>query len=437
MFVGRERELALLNQAYQQQANTLVVVYGREGIGKTSLIKQFVKEREFVYYQAREFSEEEQKRYFDRKKEELLQKAADGKVCFIVDEFDLMQKGYKTFFQEFNSFVESLPEGRVLILLVSSAIQWVENSMVEDMGELAASIHSFIKLKEFTFMEMVDRFPDSTTQECIMIYSVLGGVPAYLEYWNPKETVRRNILRIIVDSKGALHKEAQRFLKMSLRELPYYSTILAVLAEDEPKLNYLYNRTHFSRAKISVYIKNLIQLDVAAKLFSYEPEKKNSVKKGLYTITDSFLKFWYKLIYPNLSELGVMDPEEFYNQFIRRQMDDVAANTYVKVCREFLELMNRCKRLPARFGSFASLYGKNGYVPLIAKSGEGEILVGTCLWSDKPMDMSDFEALLSMIDQIGKDADYYYLFSKSGFTAEIAAMVRNMDNIQMIDLEQM
>ena len=436
MFVGRKKELALLNQAYRLPESALVIVYGREGMGRTSLVKEFVQGKDYVYYQAREFSEEEQRNYLDRKKEELLKKASAGRVCFILDEFDLMPKAHKTFFDELDEFLKTVP-GHVLVILVSSAIQWVENSMVEAMGNLSGAIHSFIKVKEFTFMDMVDRFPDCRTEECITIYGILGGVPAYLNLWNPKETVRRNILRIMLNDTGPLHKEAQRFLKTSLRELSFYSTILAVLAEDEPKLNYLYNRTHFSRAKISVYIKNLIQLDVCAKIFSYEPEKKNSVQKGLYSISDSFIKFWYKLIYPNLSELSMMKPEDFYHRFIRPRLGEVLEHAYIRVCREFMELMNQYNRLPVRFDSFASLYGKAGYVPLVAKGEKGELLVGGCLWSEKPMEMSDFQALLKNIDQIGKEADYYYLFSKSGFTTELAAMAKNMDNIQCIDLEQM
>lgn len=437
MFIGREKELRQLNQAFSLHTNDLIVVYGREGIGKTSLVKKFVQDKEYVYYQARDFSEDEQGQYLNKKKEELLEKAAKGRVCFVIDEFDLMQRAHKNFFSEFGEFLDSVPEGRVLVLLVSSAIQWVENSMVNAMGTFAEKIQSFIKVKEFTFMDMVDRFPDCRTEECIVIYGILGGVPAYLNYWNPKETMRRNILRIILEDTGPLHREAQRFLKTSLRELSYYSTILAVLAEDEPKLNYLYNRTHFSRAKISVYIKNLSQIDVATKIFSYEPEKKNNVQKGLYTISDSFIKFWYKLIYPNLSELSMMEPEEFYREFVRPNLGKVMEHAYIKVCREFMELMNQYNRLPARFDNFASLYGKAGYVPLVARGEKGELLVGECLWSDNPMSMSDFEKLLHNIDQIGKEADYYYLFSKSGFTTELAAMAKNMDNIQCIDLEQM
>lgn len=437
MFVGREKELAILNQSYQAKENTMVVLYGREGIGKTALVRQFLQEKTYVYYQARELSEAEQNRYFQEKMQQVKELAGKRRMIFVVDEFDLMQKGYKNFLADFAKFVQGLPEGNVMILLVSSAIQWVENSMVEDMGELAGRITSFLKLKEFTFVEMVDRFPDSTTEECILIYGILGGVPAYLNYWNPKETLRKNIIRIVLEDKGPMHREAQRFLKTSLRELPFYSTILSVLAEDEPKLNYLYTRTGFSRAKISVYIKNLIQIDVAAKIFSYEPEKRATIQKGLYGITDSFLQFWYKLIYPRMSELSMMEPGEFYDIYVKRQIDMLAEKAYIKVCREFMELMNQYHHLPAKFGNFGSLYGKTGFIPLIANTEKGELLVGRCKWASQPMGMEEFESLLKDIEQTGKEADYYYLFSKEGFTNELSVMAQNMDNIQCIDLEAM
>ncbi len=439
MFVGREKELAMMRQQYQLPENGIVILYGREGIGKTSFIKRFVEDKPFVYYQAREWSEAEQNRCFAEKKEELLTELAqtDKKVCFIVDEFDLMQKGYKNFFADFTQYVKSFQKGRVFLILSSSSVQWVENTMVEDMGELAANINAFIKLKEFTFMEMVDRFPNSSTEECIIIYGIFGGVPAYLDLWNPKETVRKNIIRNILDKRGAMYKEAGRFLRTSLRELPYYNTILSVLAEDEPKLNYLYNRTGFSRAKISVYIKNLIQIDVAAKIFSYETAKKANIQKGLYGITDAFLQFYYKLIYPYLSELQIMEPEEFYAKYMKKQLDEVMEKAYIKVCKEFMELMNRFDRLPSKFGNFGSLYGKSGFIPLIAGNDKGELLIGSCKWSNRPMGMQEFEQLLKDMEQTGKEADYYYLFSKEGFTTELAAMAQNMNNIQCIDMEQM
>ena len=51
------------------------------------------------------------------------------------------------------------------------------------------------------------------------------------------------------------------------------------------------------------------------------------------------------------------------------------------------------------------------------------------------MNVREFESLLRDITQIGKDADYYYLFSKEGFTPELAKMAEGMKNINCIGLE--
>lgn len=445
MFVGRKRELNKLNESYTKSGIPVVVLYGREGIGKTALADEFVKDKDYVYYMGRELSKEEQNHYFqdvlkvvDKKASAMARSAsATGqKVCFVMDEFDLMQKAYKDFFAEFREYVEqSAWEDHVMLILISSSVQWAENQMVNDMGEFASLIQYVIKLKEFTFLEMVKRFPDSPTEECITIYSILGGIPAYLDLWDTSKDVKQNIISLILDRKGFLRKEATRFLKTSLRELPYYNTILSVLAEDEPKLNYLYNRTGFSRAKISVYIKNLIQIDVAEKYFSYEAKKKDSTLKGLYGISDRFLHFWYKFVFPNSTALECGEADRFYENYIRNKLPAFVEQTYVRVCKEFLTLMNQYGKLPAKFRVPETFYGKDGMIPVIA-DGEGDkLLVGWCKWSVDPMEGSDFEKLLELTEQLGQEADYYYLFSKEGFVNELTAMASGMDNIELVDLE--
>ncbi len=440
MFIGREKEKKQLDACFKKNDNDIVILYGREGVGKTTLVKEFAQDKTVIYYHAREFSEKEQNRYFEKKKEELskfLLQPARGKGCFVIDEFDLMQKGYKEFFKDFISYLKTLPIGQVMILLVSSSVQWVENKMAEEAPELIGEVSTLIKLREFSFMEMVDRFPNSTTEEIISIYGILGGVPEYLDLWNPKESLRKNIIRLFLEEHAPLRKEPSRFLKTVLRELPFYNTILSVLAEDEPKLNYLYNRTGFSSAKISVYIKNLIQLDVASKIFSFEPDKRDAVQKGLYGITDSLLKFYFKLIYPNMSDLTILTPEEFFAKHIKDNLAQIMESAYIRVCREFMDLMSRCGHLSERFGTFGSLYGKTGFIPLVSRSETGKIIVGNCKWSAKPMSMRDFEELLDSTGQLGKEADYFYLFSKEGFAPELTAMSQNMDNINCIALADM
>ena len=43
MFVGRKRELAALQSRYQQHSYECFIIYGRRRIGKTALIRQFIK----------------------------------------------------------------------------------------------------------------------------------------------------------------------------------------------------------------------------------------------------------------------------------------------------------------------------------------------------------------------------------------------------------
>lgn len=439
MFVGRKSELTKLGETFLKDGIPVVVLYGREGLGKTELVKEFVKDKDSVYYLGRELSREEQKIYFDSALRRVDAKAStEKKICFVIDEFDVMQKAYKEFFAELGAYVEnSLWKDHVMIILISSSVQWVENQMVEDMGAFAARIDGVIKLKEFTFLEMVNRFPESSTEDCITVYSILGGVPEYLELWDTSRSVKENIINLVLKRNGVLHKEATRFLKTSLRELPYYNTILSVLAEDEPKLNYLYNRTGFSRAKISVYIKNLIQIDVAEKYFSYEPKKKDSAMKGLYGISDRFLHFWYKFVFPNLSALESEDPELFYENYIRDELSGFVEQTYARVCKEFLVLMNQYQKLPGKFEMPQTFYGKEGLIPIIADGENDKLLVGLCKWSMEPMGNSEFEQLIHLTEQTGQEADCYYLFSKEGFTSELSIVASGMDNIALIDLESL
>ncbi len=45
MFIGREKELKLIDDAYQSTKSELIVLYGRGRIGKSSLVKRFAEKK--------------------------------------------------------------------------------------------------------------------------------------------------------------------------------------------------------------------------------------------------------------------------------------------------------------------------------------------------------------------------------------------------------
>ncbi|MBM3435112.1 MAG: ATP-binding protein [Bacteroidetes bacterium] len=56
-FTNRTRELAFLEQEYTADRSSFVVVYGRRRLGKTALIKEFIKDKPAVYFLADRSSE--------------------------------------------------------------------------------------------------------------------------------------------------------------------------------------------------------------------------------------------------------------------------------------------------------------------------------------------------------------------------------------------
>ena len=56
-FINREKELAALNEQYYSDRASFMVLYGRRRVGKTTLIKEFLKDKKALYFLAEEESE--------------------------------------------------------------------------------------------------------------------------------------------------------------------------------------------------------------------------------------------------------------------------------------------------------------------------------------------------------------------------------------------
>ena len=48
-FVNREKEMETLDREYKKE-NSFVVIYGRRRVGKTTLIKEFIKDKKAFYF---------------------------------------------------------------------------------------------------------------------------------------------------------------------------------------------------------------------------------------------------------------------------------------------------------------------------------------------------------------------------------------------------
>ncbi len=63
-FVDREQEMRTLQKEYEREGSSLVVLYGRRRVGKTTLISEFIKDKNALFFLASEESEAQNRRAF-------------------------------------------------------------------------------------------------------------------------------------------------------------------------------------------------------------------------------------------------------------------------------------------------------------------------------------------------------------------------------------
>ena len=452
--MGRTTEFKRLQQFYQKDGNQLVVLYGRNEMGKGELLKAFSKGKKTLVYVARQASprlqrqmmkEEIENKYKitiqDTSYETFFNRIRSGdasKLLFIIDGFEHIVKKDPEFMEAIVKLKDKkLYPGPVMILLCSSSLVWVEKDMTRCLGPGAKKVTGLCKLKELDFVDVVRFFPKNNVRECIEVYGILGGVPGYLRRWDGDKTLKKNICDNILSRNGFLYGEAQRYIGNHLRELSVYNTILCAIAGGKSKLNDLFLETGFSRAKISVYLKNLMALEVIEKVVSFETGGWDNAQKGLYQIKNTYNHFWYKFVYPHLTDLYYMKADTFYDIHIGPQLEDYLDTYFKKVCMEYLELMSMVGKLPIKIQKLGTWVGKQGNIDIIGQNAQRENIVGLCNWSREQLTYEMLEQLKESMKLARIKAKRYYLFSAKSFDMKLMEQAKEDDSLVLIDMNRL
>ncbi len=469
MFLGRTEELAALNDIYNSGKNSLTVLYGRTGIGKTELIKEFIKDKSCVYYVATQSSSSQQEEIMlesfgmqfgnqelsdvalpmgvDAPKgyDELLAYVynikADVKLI-IIEEFQNIVKQNKSFMDSVKRLVDGELEGRygdgqVMVICTSSSISWIENSLVSTIGANALAINEFIKLKELSFVDTVRFYKKYSVPDAMLLYAITGGVPGYMVEFSDTMSIKDNICNNILANNKKMRNEGSEYIKEELRETALYNTILSYIARGADKLNELHAMTGFGRDKISVYLKNLIEREIVEKIYSYDTSGNEYTRKGLYRIKSGFTEFWFKYIYGREAQLELLGEQGFYDRYIADTISDYAKETFVKVGTEFVEIMDSMDRLPIKIDRRGRWWGKNGDIDIIACDIDKKYVIGKCNWLTEVFTFTMFEELVYNVNLAGIGRDYIYLFSKGTFDEELTAYAKDNANINLISLNDL
>lgn len=444
-FINRKKELNSLEEKWASKRPQFIIVYGKKRVGKTELIKQFIKNKPAVYFLADNRSETEQlkelgklvgkffndsiltSRGFNDWLEvfKYLKEKIKKQMVFVVDEFPYLvgvNKATSSLFQK--GWDEYLKESPIFFILSGSSVSMMESEVLIYKAPLYGRRTGQLLLKPFLFKESWQFFPKKKFSLFLSIFAITGGMPAYLLQIEPNFSLKENVQQKIFRKTEFLHNEVEFILKEELREPKNYLAILRAISWGKNKFGEITSETGLAKNVLTKYLNTLEKLQIIEKEVSITEKILAKSRKGLYRISDNFFRFWFQYIFPYKSDLELERFEE-----VLRKMETfniLEAAVYEKVCQEILWDL-REKIFP--FERVGKWWDKEKEMDIVAISSKtNQILFGEAKWSAKQVGTNIYQDLKKKARDVrwGKPnrKEYYILFSKSGFTKDMKELAK-------------
>ena len=466
MFVGRKRELDKLNTLYAGDSFEFAVVYGRRRVGKTTLIREFLKDKESVYYMAVEGTKKENLRglsaaflmqgknnapaaesYVEFRDYEAALAYIDllagehRRIVIAIDEYPYLAASYPTISSLVQKHIdECWKDSRLFLMLCGSSMSFMEEQVLGYKSPLYGRRTAQFKIRPFTFWEAGEMLKDYSAQDRALLYGVTGGIPEYLSRIDGTKDVHENIIRLFFDESGRLFEEPINLMKQELREPMTYHSIISAIASGASRLNEIATKTGLESGGCSNQLSSLIALQIVKKEV---PMTQNANSRStLYSLEDSMYLFWYRFVRPNSSSIMCGVGRQIYETVVMPQNDDFMGRIFETICRQYLFLPEIYGKLPFPIGQIGRWWGNNARarrqeeIDLMAISGE-TVLFGECKWRNEKIGRQVVERLLERGELFQYPEKYYYIFSKTGFKEETTQYCSEKERVYLISFEEM
>ena len=352
MFIGRRKELSLLDEAYTSRKGELVVIYGRRRIGKSRLVRNYTQnktnifsfealENETTQKQIAHFGQQLQKQTTDLlsgsvdlskwenvfyyiSERILPENPGKGKTVLFFDEFQWMAAGRSKLVSLLKFFWDNYwKEKNIMLILCGSIASFMVKKVLRSKA-LYGRTTLEILLKGLNPVESLSLLQHRRSkEETIKYLMVFGGVPKYLEQINTNKSFNQNMNQLCFSPQGLMVHEVDRIFYNQFREARTYLRIVNLLENCIQSMAEISKRLKIpSGGGLKQYIDNL---ELAEIIRPYTPlDRPETSKFKKYTLCDEYLLFYFKYIKPNIKTINESTSNKKFENAYRRQLSIMA-----------------------------------------------------------------------------------------------------------------
>lgn len=472
MFIGRTRELRSLEDVYGKEGFGMTVIYGRRRVGKSTLIREFIRNKKAVCYTATKVGAKRNLELFAAQTLGVLEPAyAGASFPYVENVFDIITSKIKNGKEKLVLVIDELPYwagadgsllsvlqkyidtqwsgGNMMLILCGSALSFMEDKVLSEKSPVFGRRDSQIKLEPFSYRDSALFVPDYTPEDKAIVYGVTGGVAKYLELFDAGRSLDENIVRLFFSPDGYLYDETRNLLTQEFSDVTAVNNIIEQIASGVNSLNDIALKVREQGTAVLYSLEKLISVGLVEKRRCVTEEKNK--KKTQYVLKDHMFEFWYTFIPGAVSPIEMGQGRIYYDNVVKPRIHSFMGGVFEDMCRYYtLE-----QGIRGKFGPIITKAGawwgtemltdetggrktQSADIDIVGLSAvDKTAVIGECKFRNEPCGRDIYETLLRRAKLIGGNYSVtaFLFFSLGGFTKWFDGVQGN--NVYTVSLDEM
>ena len=421
MFIGREKELSQLNvELSAWKHKTVVLVYGKRRVGKSTLIKEAAKKfdgvvvnhmcvtstfegnMELIYQSVSEAIGLPNIRFGSLSEMMDYLGMIDKKVLLIIDEYPYLKQTKKK--NEVDSYmqavIEKLPENVKLILCGSYIAMMKE--LLEEENPLFGRFSLIQHIRDFDYLDAAKFYPELSVRDKVAFYAVFGGSPYVLENLDTRMTLKENIERFLLPETSLIRSHIENVVLKEIQKT-FDARILAIIGNGKKRYSEIRDKiVNSETGLLDKQLKILMDMETIQKT---EPiNRRSDKKKQFYEIVDNLMRFYFTFIFGKAGTIARIGEEQYFGRNIAASLEQFISRRFEGIALQYFHRAALLGKYPDidDFGSYwydDTSTKSNGEFDCVIRCGE-QYDFYECKYFDRAMTLEECQEEKAQLDNI-------------------------------------